>query len=212
QGRRHDEQIAALIEQGREHDRRLAELTKQIAELTEQVRENSEQIAALIEQGRRHDERIEQAMQGLDRVYGWALENQYRDRPFAYFSRIVRRARWISGDKLEDMLDEAVKAGRISETERNEIIWADLVIRGIRQGQPTWIVVEVSRTIGYEDINRALERRDLLARCVDAPVVAAVAGEYCAEEVLEKALAHGVWVVLNGRTYSPEVRREESNI
>ncbi|MDW8030075.1 MAG: hypothetical protein RMK94_16985, partial [Armatimonadota bacterium] len=89
------------------------------------------------------------------------------------------------------------------EEERRELVHADLIVRGIREGQPTWLVVEVSGTIEFYDIERALKRSQLLARSTGENVLPVVAGELCPEEFLRDALRKGVWVILDGRTFAP---------
>jgi DNA repair exonuclease SbcCD ATPase subunit len=205
QGRRHDELIAALIEQGREHNRRLAELAEQGREFDRRLREITEHF-------QRQFELVHEQLQWLrDRfgtMYGQMMEIRYRQNPYGYFSEIVRRAKWVTGDELDDLLSEALSKGLINEDEQKELMLADLIIRGVREGQVTWLVVEVSGTIYNEDVDRAIRRSQLLARCLNEPVLAVVAGEFCPEEVLRYALRSGAWVLLDGSTFSPRISQQ----
>jgi hypothetical protein len=205
QGRRHDELIAALIEQGREHDRRLAELAEQGREFDRRLREITEHF-------QRQFELVHEQLQWLrDRfgtMYGQMMEIRYRQNPYGYFSEIVRRAKWVTGDELDDLLSEALSKGLINEDEQKELMRADLIVRGVREGQVTWLVVEVSGTIDNEDVDRAIRRSQLLARCLNEPVLAVVAGEFCPEEVLRYALRSGAWVLLDGSTFSPRISQQ----
>jgi DNA repair exonuclease SbcCD ATPase subunit len=201
QGRKHNELIAALIEQGREHDRRLAELAEQGREFDRRLREITEHF-------QRQFELVHEQLRWLrDRfgtMYGQMMEIRYRQNPYGYFSEIVRRAKWVTGDELDDLLSEALSKGLINEDEQKELMRADLIVRGVREGQVTWLVVEVSGTIDNEDVDRAIKRSRLLAQCVNESVWAVVAGEFCPEEVLRYALRSGAWVLLDGATFSPQ--------
>ena len=123
---------------------------------------------------------------------------------YGYFSEIVRRAKWVTGDELDDLLLEALSKGLINEDEQKELMRADLIVRGVRERQTAWLVVEVSGTVDTEDVDRAIRRSQLLARCVNEPVLAVVAGEFCPEGVLRHALRNGVCVLLDGSTFSPQ--------
>jgi len=174
-------QIAALIEQGREHDRRLAELAEQGREFDRRLREITEHF-------QRQFELVHEQLQWLrDRfgtMYGQMMEIRYRQNPYGYFSEIVRRAKWVTGGELDDLLSEALSKGLINEDEQKELMRANLIVRGVREGQIAWLVVEVSGTVDTEDVDRASRRGQLFARCVSEPVLAVVAGEFCPEEVL----------------------------
>src|SRR5919108_419846 len=45
---------------------------------------------------------------------GSDLERRYRERPFAYFQRLIRQAHTLSGDELNAILDRAVTAGQLT--------------------------------------------------------------------------------------------------
>jgi len=141
---------------------------------------------------------------GLSKMCRQMTEIRYRQNPYGYFSEIVRRAKWVTGDDLDDLLLEALSKGLINEDEQKELMRADLIVRGVREGQATWLIVEVSGTVDIEDVDRAIRRSQLFARCVSEPVLAVVAGEFCPEEVLRYALRSGVWVLLDGSTFSPQ--------
>lgn len=197
QVRENSRQIAALIEQGREHDRRLAELAEQGREFDRRLREITEHF-------QRQFELVHKQLNRLGKMYGQMMEIRYRQNPYGYFGEIVRRAKWVTGDELDDLLLEALSKGLINEDEQKELMRADLIVRGVREGQIAWLVVEVSGTVDTEDVDRAIRRSQLLARCVSEPVSAVVAGEFCPEEVLRYALRSGVWVLLDGSTFSPQ--------
>ncbi|MGQ4807451.1 hypothetical protein NKDENANG_00800 [Candidatus Entotheonellaceae bacterium PAL068K] len=60
------------------------------------------------------------------------MERRYRKCGYAYFSRVIRHAHVLSGDELIALLDAVITA-RAPEDEADEIILADVVVRGRRR-------------------------------------------------------------------------------
>lgn len=167
-------------------------LTARVDQLTEDVRQLTLQVSRLAGQVGR-----------LSGEVGGLLEIKYRQHPYGYFGGILRRARWVAGDELEDLLESAVQMGRLTAKEIQVLRMTDVIVRGLREGRTVWLTVEVSGTIDRDDIQRALERAALLARCVPDEVLPVVAGINCPEEVREGALRVGVWVVQDGQVFAP---------
>jgi hypothetical protein len=142
----------------------------------------------------------------LEQLKGHNLEQRYRERAPAYFSRILRRVHALSNDELVALLDAAVTQGRLSEDEADAILQADVVVRGRRREDSTevYLVVEVSWGIGLHDVQRAAERAALLAR-LGTPALPVVAGFWVTPEAQEPVRAFRVWQVTDGRVTPPEV-------
>jgi len=134
-----------------------------------------------------------------------ALEQRYRDRGHAYFSQIARRLHQADAGALAVLVDDEQQAGVLSAREGDSLLLADAVFSGIRHPDrtPVHLVAEVSVTIGHSDVRRARERADLLARVVDTPVLAVVAGRYAPDGVALAAHDADVWRVTNGHAVAP---------
>ena len=136
---------------------------------------------------------------------GSDLERRYRERPFAYFQRLIRQAHTLSGDELNAMLDRAVTAGQLTDEDVDEIVWADAIVRGRRRedDQEVFLVVEASWGVGPYDVQRADKRAKLLAKAgvITLPVVA---GMWVTPDGEVAARATKVWRVTNGRAVPPE--------
>ena len=171
------------------HTRELAQLRESIVELAEVQRQSTRESAELRSQF--------SAFQGSE------LERRYRDRAGAYFARVVRRPRLISQQQLANLHDKAEDAGQLSAEERDDVMLADVVVRGRRQldDAEVYLVVEVSIGVGVSDVERAVRRASLLGRL--APALAAVAGERIVPEADALADTQGVWRVLNGHVTAP---------
>ena len=136
---------------------------------------------------------------------GSDLERRYRERPFAYFNRLIRQAHTLSADELNAMLARAVTAGQLTEEDVDEIVWADAIVRGRRRedDQEVFLVVEASWGVGPYDVQRADKRARLLAKAglITLPVVA---GMWMTPDGEVAARATKVWRVTNGRAVPPE--------
>lgn len=142
----------------------------------------------------------------IGKLDGDALERRYRERGQAYLSRIARRLRVLDANTLNPIVDDGEQAGQLSEGEANAVLLADAVFAGLdrRDGARIHLVVEASVTIARHNVRRARECADLLARVVDTPVIAVVAGEFAPAPVKKAAQEAGVWQVTNGRAVAPE--------
>jgi hypothetical protein len=135
------------------------------------------------------------------------LESRYRQRAASYLSRIARRIQTLSTDELSVLLDDAVDQGQLSPAERDEVILADLVVRGRRRedGAAVYVVVEISWGVGPYDVERAAQRAALLAK-LGTPTIPVVAGTTVTEPAARLARALQVWQVTDGKAVPPESR------
>jgi hypothetical protein len=165
-----------------------------------------QRFAELAEAEARADERVAALAMTMERlavqmgeVRGWIWEERYRRRAPAYFGRILRRIHVLAPERLSAILDDAVAAGRLSEAEADEVERAGPICRGRRvdDGEPAYLVVEVSAGVGPSDVERAARRAALLAR-TGTSALAAVAGQWVTREARELAQQLGVRQIANG--------------
>ena len=216
--RRTEEQLAALVEAQRRTEERLATLEQRMAELAEAQRRTEERLAELDQRLdqltlAQHDltlamralvERVDRNETRLDEMVGVSLEQKYRSHTGGYFGRLLRRARPLSQDELDDLIDSAIESGTLRERDGDELRWADIIVRGRRRedGEPAFLAVEVSYGIGTDDVMRAADRADILRRV--RPATGVVAGEWITGEAKRAAKAAGVWHVLDGSLRGPD--------
>jgi hypothetical protein len=175
----------------------LADEVTQLRTTTDRRFESVEhQISTLVE--------VQQRMAvDVGELKGWGLELKYERHAGAYFGRIIRRTHVLSLDERWDLLDAGINRGQLSDAEADEIIAADLVIRGRRRDQTeVYLVVEVSWGIGHEDVSRARERAALL-RKTGVEALPVVAGDWASAEVQEDIRVSQVWLVTDGRVSDP---------
>ena len=185
--KRHDEQIA---EMRAETDRRFAELIAEIERFRQEV---DQKFAAVIVTLKVHGDQIG-ALKGL------SLERHYADHAPSYFRQIVRRLHKLSSEDLAAIADDAVDAGRITPPEADDLIGADIVVRGRRTADETdvYLVVEVSWGVGKDDVAERAARRAATLAKLGTPALAAVAGEFVTADAAEFARAQGIWQVTDG--------------
>jgi hypothetical protein len=211
--RENGRQIAALTEALREF-RDAAE--RRFAAAEAQIAENSRQIAALTEALREFrdaaDRRfaalerdVRDLKQGQARLEGTALEVWWTQYAPSYLGRWFRGMRVLTREALNDVLEDAEDEGRLTVEDAEEVRRADVVAVARDRGtqEEVWVVMEVSATVGSEDVTRAKRRADILAR-LDRKAVAVAAGKKVGPHARAKARELGVWVIEDGRRTVPE--------
>jgi seryl-tRNA synthetase len=131
---------------------------------------------------------------------GDAIERKYRERPFVYFRRILRKPKTLSDSDLDELLSKALADGALTEQDVAEISLLDAVVRGRRvsDGRVAYLAVEVSSKIDDHDVERAARRARLLEKIPELVAVPVVAGEAVTSEGIAAAKQSAVWYVTDG--------------
>jgi hypothetical protein len=139
---------------------------------------------------------LAEAMQRLtvrtDAVIGRTFEIQFRDRLSAYLGRFLGRGKVLANDELLDAIES-----RVTESDVDDFLRADIVAKGLVDGVETFVVVEVSSTGDTEDIVRAEKRAGVL-RKAGLAAIPLVACDAISPESLAFARRSGVRVWCNG--------------
>jgi hypothetical protein len=169
-------------------------LPQAVRELAEAQRRTEQQVAELAAAQRRTEQRVVHLQGDVGDLKDMLLEDRYRERAFAYFFRLVRRARVVFGDELVTLLEDAVAQGHLSEAGAEDVARADVVVRGRRREDETevYLVAEVSWGVGPSDIEQAVQRAALLAQ-VGVQTVPVVAGQSITAAAAELSRAMQVW-------------------
>ncbi len=148
--------------------------------------------------------RLEQTVQKLvdvveklairsDRHEGALLELKFRDRLPSYLGRFLRKAKVIDASDLIDAIEPTVGSVAV-----DDFLRADVVATGTLDGNPTYLVGEISYTADEDDVMRAARRASCLAKA-GLPAVGLVACESIGPRTAEYALKEGVRVWVDGR-------------
>jgi len=130
---------------------------------------------------------------------GKVYEQEYRAKASGIFGRFIRRGRDRTDD-IAERLHDAVAVGQIPETERIQVLAADLIWGGKSYLDATDIIVvlEASWRAEVNDVERPHRRADILRR-LGFQAVAVVAGTEWDDQALSVAQALGVAVASNGQ-------------
>jgi hypothetical protein len=92
---------------------------------------------------------------------GDSLERKYRERPFVYFRRILRKPKVLTDSELDDLLSQAQASGALTEAEVEEISRLDAIVRGrhVADDRTVYLAVEISAKIDARDVERAAKHR-----------------------------------------------------
>jgi hypothetical protein len=173
-------------------------------DLIEAQRRIEQQIAALTEAQQNTNYRLDTLTNDMAEVKDILFELWYRDRTHAYFAPLIRPTHVLSGEELDALLEGAVAQGQLSEAEADEILLADLLLRGQRRANNSevYVVVEVSWKIDPYDVERSVRRAALLSR-LGTPAIPVVAGKEVIEEAASLASMLHVWQLTNGQAIPP---------
>jgi chromosome segregation ATPase len=204
------ENVATLTDRLDALTENVAILTDRLDALTENVATLAERVDALTEAQARTEARLQSLVEQVAEMAGhveWlkgdALERRYRERAPAYLGRIAKRLHTLTTDEVEELLAPATEARRLTDEEAQQIRLADGIVRGRREGDEVYLVLEVSWGVGLGDVQRAEERAALLTKAgrVAMPVVA---GTWLTPDVKRAAPQLGVWQVSDGTVVPPE--------
>jgi hypothetical protein len=139
----------------------------------------------------------------VGRLKGMSKEISFRQKAGAYLGVLLRGGRDAS-ELVNKILDEAEAEGLITPQEADyvraaDLLWVGTVKRGKFAGQKLIIVAEISWVADEEDVERAVERAQILRKAKAWAVPFVVGEEWVSQEVKEKALQRFVFCTENGR-------------
>ena len=112
--------------------------------------------------------------------------------------RVLLRGSGDIDPQLRAAIEQAEAQGAVTENDVDNLLVADIIIRARRASDRRYVyaAIEVSRTIGNRDIERACDRAGTLAAITDEETVAAVIGEVIQPQQIALAQRKDVRVVL----------------
>ncbi len=125
---------------------------------------------------------------------GSDFERTIREKAPAYLGRLIKKCRGISIEDLAHTLDDALDAEKITDTEYEDAILIDVVVKGLfkTDKRPVILAVEVSLTVDLRDVERAYNRANVIAKTFDMETIGVAIG---------KSITHGA-----------QIRAEELNV
>ncbi len=174
--RRIEEDVAVLKKDVAALKKDVAVLKKDVAALKKDVAVLKKDVAAL----KKDVEALKKDMNYLKgefgRFKGKDFERSIRERFYAFFGHILRKAKKIDMEKVVELIDEAEEKGIIEEKERDQLLQLDLVVTGQlrKTHKQVHLAVEISYTLYPDDIKRAIERAVLLGKVLGKEIIPTV--------------------------------------
>ena len=189
--------VLELAEAQKRSEERIGRLEIAVLELAEAQKRTELRVEELAKAQKRTEQRLDIVVREQEKQRGDRLERQYREKPFAYFGRLMRRAQVVPLQELEAELEE-----RLTDEEMNELRPLDLLVRGRlnRKDQPALelhLALEISAVVDRNDVERA-KRRAAILRRAGYVTVSGVAGEATTQGGVESAQAEQVALFRNG--------------
>jgi len=204
-------ELPRIVRELAEAQRRTEARVEELAEAQKRTEARLEELAESQKSANERMERLEVVVQYLAELQakigtdvgdlkGWRLEENYHDRAFAYFGRLLRKARAVPMEELTAAV-EAYENGEITGKEWEELALMDVCIQGKAgkgpEAKEVWLAVEVSWVIDLNDVNRAVRRANLLRR-LGYNAFPAVAGKSIVTEGEQGVEKMGVLMLLDG--------------
>jgi len=187
-----------------ESHQRLSESHQQLVESHQQAIARLDRLEAIVEDIRKVQVRLEADIAVLK---GDVMELKFDRRGAALFGPHLRRPKVVP---VADFVDELREAGHpLSEEEWGQLFALDGLLTGRhpRTGEQIYFAVELSWIIHHDDVQRAVERANLLRRCgIDA--YPAVVGQGVHPDAGEALASNRVLMMLNGALYERGILAE----
>ncbi len=196
-------QIRALTEAQVRTEERVGQLEAVVERLAEAQARTQEELRALVREVTGMKEEVASLKDDVASLKGTDLQRTYRERAAQYFQAVLRRIRVLDHQRLADLLDDAVDAGRITLQEKEQVLQCDVAVVGRRDGEQVYLLAEVSSVVDRSDVERARDRASILERATGLPVLSAAAGNHATAGAREEAKVSGVWLILDGRAEAP---------
>jgi hypothetical protein len=131
------------------------------------------------------------------RFKGKDYERTIREKYYAYFGKILRSSKLVRFEEIIPILDDAEEKGLITEEQRDSVLNLDILVKGqIKSTQKQVILgIEVSYSLHEDDIERAIERAQILAHVLHEEVIPTVVTAEVKEDLEKLADEKGVFLI-----------------
>ena len=184
----------------------VAEVRAEVAEVRAEVAEVRTEVAEVrteVTEVRTEITEVKQTVNRMDSRLGNVIGSQYERYVAKIIERRLRRELGIpqaetmhlewgaTNSKLTMLVDHAADNGAITEEEREYLLHADIIARGLN----AYAVVEIGTVVNSTHVNRAARRAAILAKAAGAECHAAVVGSEIPEPEQQRAARNNVAVI-----------------
>ena len=107
------------------------------------------------------------------RFKGREFERTIREKYYAYFGKLLRKSKLVNFEEILSLLESAEDKNLITEEQKLSVLQLDLLVSG--ELKPTkkkvFLAVEVSYSLHEENIERSVERANILAHLLKKEVI-----------------------------------------
>ncbi len=131
------------------------------------------------------------------RFKGKDFERTIKDKHYAYFGKLLRKTKLVQFEEILQIIDDAEEKGLIKEEQRDSLLNLDIIVKGqIKSTQkPVVLAVEISYSLYEDDIERAIERAQILAQILHEEVIPTVVTAEVREDVEKLADNKGIFLI-----------------
>jgi len=201
--------FADIIRALKEHPEWLEELRKII--LTTELIELPRKFEKLLGNVKKLDKKVDRIEQDVavlkqdvaylkgefGRFKGREFERTIREKYYAYFGRLLRKSKLINFEEILPLLESAEDKNLISEEQKLSVLQLDLLVSG--ELKPTkkkvFLAVGVSYSLHEEDIERSVERANILAHLLKKEVIPVLVSVEVKREVEKKIEDKGALLI-----------------
>jgi|YNPNPStandDraft_1061719.scaffolds.fasta_scaffold14530_3 cell division protein FtsB len=173
-------------------------LKHDVAGLKEDVAVLKEDVAGLKQDVEILKQDVAKLKTDVGDLKGDNFQRKVRENAAAYLGRLISRARVVPHEQLADVLEDAFDEGKISESERDDAIAIDLVVRGRLRHDKTrevLLATEVSVVADRHDLERAARRAAVIGRAYGMETIGVTVGQDRTEGAAEAADALDVVLI-----------------
>ncbi|MEJ5365617.1 MAG: hypothetical protein WHS86_10970 [Desulfosoma sp.] len=193
------EDVAVLKEDVAVLKQDVAILKQEVAVLKQDVDVLKQDVAILKEDVAILKEDVAKLKTDVGELKGDNFQRKVRENAAAYLGRLISRARVVAHEQLADALEDAFEEGKINESERDDAIVIDLVVRGRLRHDKTrevLLATEVSVVADRHDVERAARRAAVIGRAYGLETIGVAVGQDRTEGAVEAAEALDVVLIV----------------
>ncbi|MCD6489597.1 MAG: hypothetical protein J7K20_02585 [Thermodesulfobacterium sp.] len=182
--------IEKLFESVRKLEKRVGKIEEDVAVLKQDVAVLKQDVAVLKKD-------VAYLKGEFGRFKGREFERTIREKYYAYFGRLLRKSKLVNFEEILPLLESAEDEGLITEEQKLSVFQLDLLVSGMLKStkKEVFLAVEVSYSLHEQDVERSVERADILAYLLKKEVIPVLVAVEVKKEVEKKVENKGALLI-----------------
>ncbi|HEA83848.1 MAG TPA: hypothetical protein ENI03_01005 [Thermodesulfobacterium geofontis] len=192
--------IEKLFESVRKLEKRVGKIEEDVAVLKEDVAVLKQDVAVLKQDVAVLKKDVAYLKGEFGRFKGREFERTIREKYYAYFGRLLRKSKLVNFEEILPLLESAEDEGLITEEQKLSVFQLDLLVSGMLKStkKEVLLAVEVSYSLHEQDVERSVERADILAYLLKKEVIPVLVAVEVRKEVEKKVEDKGALLIKTG--------------